>query len=385
MIHIATFLAAALGLLSSTQNPTADRPPMPACKEGVSAAKALPLPVAPPTFVRRAESPRLMIFIHGLQGDGTTSWANRSGVYWPSLVANDDQIRDDFDVFVYEYIVRTKAPIRLSEAAEELLNVAYKSELISKYRDVVFVTEGDGVFLVRELLRRAPPLAKRISMIFVVGRVEEASHPLEADQIRLLEDNRVIGWREFRINDAMSWTLVDPQPWTNCVVLSGRKQGLTERDEGSSFCSTMPIAIPGSDWQALRPSCYGDPVHDALRKSIDRRAVPTAKTQAPPAMKSSVSSKPFTVACDQVLESFVELPFDFDPGTEELLSVEATVISPERLKAQRALVDRVLGKVAIVKFLLVGPDVSFQGTPPQPTCAEGRATIQLQVLKRAKG
>jgi hypothetical protein len=381
MIHLAFAIASMA--LSAVPQTAPLQPPVPKCKEGVIALKAMPLPVPPPTFVRRAGAPRLMVFIHGLQGDGTTSWTSHNGVYWPSLVAQDDRFRD-FDVFVYEYVVRTKAPVRLSDVAEQFFSVAFKSDLVSKYRDAVFVTEGDGVFVVRELLRRVPPLARRISMIYVAGRVEEASNPLTVDAVTLLEENRPLPWREFREYDAASWELVESRPWIHCAVLSDVKLRLTTRDDGSSFCSTMPIAIAGTGWQALRPSCHGDLAHAELLRSIGQRAVPATQMAAPPTIPAVVSSKPFHVACNQVIDNFIEFPIDIDPATEELLSLEASVVDVELLKAQKAFVDRVYGKTAIVRFTLVGSDpvVGFPGV--QAACPVGRASIRLQLLKRRK-
>jgi hypothetical protein len=388
MAHTLMFLLLALGLGLPPSQLTSSAPrPAPACAEGALVLKETPLPVPPPVFVRRAELPRLMVFVHGLQGNGVTSWESRTGVYWPSLVAADTQFRE-FDVYVYEYVLNTKAPVRLGDAAENFFSFAFKSGLVSRYRDVVFVTEGDGVFFVRELLRRVPPLASRVSMIFVAGRIAEASHRLDAEHIALVDENRVVGWRDFRFIDASTWTFVDPKPWIHCAVLGDNKpRRVTERDEGSSFCSTEPLVIPGEDWSALRPSCHQDQVHLALRRSVGQYSVPASQTKAAPATQQvTASSQPIYVPCGKILESFVELPIPVDFATEELLTVEPIVADVERLKAQKVTVERVMGKVAIIKYWLAGldaPPVSLPGAPP--ACADGRATIRLQVLKRPKG
>jgi hypothetical protein len=202
--------------------------------------------------------------------------------------------------------------------------------------------------------------------------------------VTLLEETRPLPWREFREYDAASWELVEPKPWIHCTVLTEEKQRLITRDDGSSFCSTMPIAVEGKGWTALRPSCHGDVAHAELLRALGQRPLAATQMAAPPPNQAVVSSKPFQVACSQVINSFVEFPIDIDPATEELLSVHATVVDAELLKSHSLAVDRIYGKTAIVRFTLVGPDpmAPLPGVPV--ACPVGRASIRLELLKRPK-
>jgi len=45
----------------------------------------------------------VIVFVHGLMGDSTTTWTNQSTrAYWPDLISHD-KLFDGFDIYVYEY------------------------------------------------------------------------------------------------------------------------------------------------------------------------------------------------------------------------------------------------------------------------------------------
>jgi hypothetical protein len=45
---------------------------------------------------------QLLVLVHGLTGDGVSSWTSPSGTYWPKLI-EAEPVLNDFDVYVYEY------------------------------------------------------------------------------------------------------------------------------------------------------------------------------------------------------------------------------------------------------------------------------------------
>ena len=385
MMHLILLSALALGSLPpETQLPKSLGPPPP-CEEGVKAAKQSPYAIPPPVFIRRLEAPRLLVFVHGLQGDGTTSWTSGNGAYWPTLVASDPAFKD-FDIFVHEYVVRPRGPVRLADTAEQFVQVAQKNGLVSRYSDVVFVAEGDGVYFVRELLKRVRPFAARATMIFVAGRTDEVARPVDVANLQIVEGNELLTWRDYVRSDAKTWLTVEPKPWTHCAVLGKPRQGTVDRDADSSFCSTMPLSVPGSDWRALRPSCYVDPVYQAFRRSVGQYGLQKSQSKAPPSTTVTAETRPLTVPCQQTLERFIEVPLAFNPATEELLSTEAVILKSDKLKAFKADVERVVGNVAIVRYILAGLDLSPAAqVSGQPACQAGEATIGVRVVKRPKG
>jgi hypothetical protein len=372
-----------------TALPEAQKPsnvgPLPACPEGVRVVQQPPYPNPPPVRIPRPEAPRLMIFVHGLQGDGTKSWMSRSGAYWPALVASDPAFKD-FDIFVHEYAIPPSGPMRLGEAAEQFVQVAHKNGLVSQYRDVVFVVEGDGVYFVRELLKRVRPFAARATMIFAAGRIDEVARKVDKSNLQIAEGKELLKWSDYVRSDAVAWSSVEPKPWIHCAVLDSSKQATVARDDASSFCSTMPLAVVGKDWQALRPSCYSHPVYQALRRSVGQYGLPTAQVKAQPAATITAETKPLSVPCEQRVERLIEVPLKVDPKTEDILSYKATIQNADKLKEATAEVVRVFGNVAIVKYTITGLDLVPGGQASgQPACPTGQATVSVHVMKRPKG
>ena len=359
------------------------------CAESVRASRSAPYTLPPPVFIRRSEAPRLMIFVHGLHGDGTSSWQSRNGTNWPALAAQDPAFAD-FDIFVHEYVLRATGAVPLGEATERFVQVASQHGLVSQYRDVVFVTEGDGVYYIRELLRRVPPFAARATMVFVAGRADETAASAKTDALKIIDGNELLSWPDFMSRQSAYWASLERKPWIHCAVLGRSREGTVPRDSKSSYCSTMPLALEGDDWRSLRPSCFADPVHQALRRSVSQYALPVTQTKAAPASTVSASSR-VAVPCQVAMDQLLEIPLAFNADKEDVISAEAIVTDTSRLKAWRASIQKIVGNVAYIRYLIAGLDVfssdnlSASVPTPKVACAGGEATITVNVLKRPKG
>ncbi len=54
-------------------------------------------------YVRQIENQSsLIVFVHGLAGDGSSTWTASNGAYFPALIAHDPYF-GDFDVLVFQY------------------------------------------------------------------------------------------------------------------------------------------------------------------------------------------------------------------------------------------------------------------------------------------
>ncbi len=359
------------------QQPSSPQAP---CPEGLDAAQPPKFVIPPPSFLFRSQSPRLLIFVHGLLGSSLSSWMSVSKAYWPTLIVSDQKHFSDFDVFVHDYTIRPTGEIRFARLIDEFMDVARQQSLISQYRDVTFVVEGDGIYFVRELLERVPPLRERVQMIFAVGRFDEgsggAARPLVLDGI----DPVPIPWTEYIQREAKRWLEVYPQPWVHCAVLTEMAGPRTiARDEQSSFCSTMPLAIAGNQWRDLRPTCYHDVLHVALTRAVNQYPLGTLPQKAAPVRTESVDSQSLNVGCQQVTEGLLEIRLPVDPQTEEILSTEVSIVNADNLKAFTTKVERLAGNAAIISYRLAGLDGVLPNCP-----GGGHGTVHVVVVKRPK-
>jgi hypothetical protein len=103
----------------------------------------------------------------------------------------------------------------------------------------------------------------------------------------------------------------------------------------------MPYSIPGSDWRALRPSCYVDDVYQQFRQSVGQYALPTSQMKAAPVSETTAETKPLRVSCQQTITQLVEVPLQFDPAKEDVLTAEATFQPSTKLKLYKADVERI--------------------------------------------
>jgi hypothetical protein len=58
---------------------------------------------ADPRYVRQTTgAARVIVFVHGVLGNGNSTWTAPNKAYWPDMLTQDHAF-DDFDVYVYEY------------------------------------------------------------------------------------------------------------------------------------------------------------------------------------------------------------------------------------------------------------------------------------------
>jgi hypothetical protein len=50
---------------------------------------------------RQGVTTRALILVHGLTGNGKSSWTSANGTYWPDLMRDDPVFRDS-DIYVYQ-------------------------------------------------------------------------------------------------------------------------------------------------------------------------------------------------------------------------------------------------------------------------------------------
>src|SRR5580700_686600 len=91
-----------------------------ACIGLMLGASSLPSASPHPRYLRHnTDAKGVIVFVHGLTGDGTSTWTNpETHTYWPDLISHDT-LFDAFDIYVYEYpsprFSRTYSPDEVAE------------------------------------------------------------------------------------------------------------------------------------------------------------------------------------------------------------------------------------------------------------------------------
>lgn len=131
----------------------------------VLVALALPVSAASRYVRERAGANGLIVFVHGVTGNATSTWTNaKTSAYWPQLVADDPAFADE-DVFVYEYpSPKLATAFNINELAEDLrLTLAGP---LAAHKRVTFLAHSMGGLVVRQYLIKYRESAEQVGLIY---------------------------------------------------------------------------------------------------------------------------------------------------------------------------------------------------------------------------
>lgn len=114
-----------------------------------------PKVVLPGYVVKRPSgAKRVLVLIHGITGDGTSSWTNHNGTYWPSIMKGDSEFQD-FDIYVYEYPTDAFGQcLPITDLANTMRTHLKNDNVFSEHEQVVFLAHSMGGLVIRQFLLR---------------------------------------------------------------------------------------------------------------------------------------------------------------------------------------------------------------------------------------
>jgi len=128
---------------------------------------------------------KLILFVHGLFGDPSTTWTNLSGESWPQLIIQDSAFRD-FAIGTVRYetplLNRTSG---IEEVATRVLRQLEDEDVFKKYREVYFISHSMGGLVVKRSLIKLGR-AKQIEKLRQVKAVMYISTPAQGADLASL-------------------------------------------------------------------------------------------------------------------------------------------------------------------------------------------------------
>ena len=111
----------------------------------------------------------VIIFVHGLTGDATSTWTSSTHKYWPEMLRHDSAF-DGQDIYVYEYISpKMTGALSLSQLTDEMHDRLEKDGVL-KHDELTFVSHSMGGILTREfILRYQNEIANKVRMLFFLA------------------------------------------------------------------------------------------------------------------------------------------------------------------------------------------------------------------------
>jgi hypothetical protein len=71
-------------------------------------------------YIRKSSgADTVIVFVHGIMGDGVSTWTSESESYWPTMLTMDHTF-DGGDIFVYSYPTGFWAALSIDELAENM-------------------------------------------------------------------------------------------------------------------------------------------------------------------------------------------------------------------------------------------------------------------------
>lgn len=253
---------------------------------------AKPKSLSLPGYWGKPSKHKVMIFVHGIWGDGWGTWFNRAtGTYWPRMVAEDPAF-NEFDVFVYQYDTRVvERTVQIPDLLTEMHTRLKAADVLSSHDEVIFVAHSMGGLLVRQLLLDyRQELAGKVHRLFFFATPSLGSP--KADTLGHLVTNvtakglQPIDANSFLLQQQDSWLAAKFGITSYCGFETTSTAGLqiVPRASAEALCTEPSQALPGSHLDAAKPRDQSAIQHVALRAAL-MDAVP-APVKGPPKMET---------------------------------------------------------------------------------------------------
>ncbi len=258
--------------------------------------KETPVTVPPglslPGYVlRRSVAPRVIVFVHGLGGDGLSSWTNqKTGTYWPAVLKNDPTF-EGFDIYVYQYPTNPVGTcMSVTDLANDLRLRLLNDGVLEHHHQIVFVAHSLGGLIVRTfLVRNRESLAQKVPMIFLYGTpsagAEKANIASLFTQCSQVDDLRTIDANSFLQNQSSDWLSAGLQErvvsYCAFEILPSQSSATVGRASATYLCSKDPQAIYADHSDVAKPACANDTPHVYLRTAIQNLPSPTSVPSSP--------------------------------------------------------------------------------------------------------
>lgn len=141
-------------------------------KHFVFGGSPMPPPRASASHYERNDSkPRVIVFVHGLFGDATSTWTCAAGSYWPRMLLSDHAF-DDSDIYVAAYDTPYVGNRMTIDEIVANLDNRLEADHVFDHRDVIFVAHSLGGLVVQRFLITHREYAKQVSFIYFFSTPE---------------------------------------------------------------------------------------------------------------------------------------------------------------------------------------------------------------------
>jgi Alpha/beta hydrolase family len=255
-------------------------------------ATSVPMPAdvsLPGYLVKRSGAPRVIVFVHGLGGDGRSTWTNQATrTYWPALL-KDDPAFEGFNVYVYQYPTNpVGACMSVTDIANDMRLRLLADKVLGEHNQIIFVAHSLGGLVVRTfLVRNRESIAPKVPMVFFYGTPSagavEANIASRFTQCLQVDDLRMIDANSFLQNQSSDWLSAGLQERvvSYCAFEVPPNSATVGRTSATYLCSKDPQPIYANHSEVVKPACANDTPHVFLRTAVQNLPSPTPVPSSP--------------------------------------------------------------------------------------------------------
>jgi hypothetical protein len=268
------FLKAILSLLLLTYSACAANHSLPPAVPALRMDSNLTLPGY--AVKREIAVRRVLILVHGLNGNGKSTWTSANDTYWPALMKSDPAF-EDFDIYVYEYQTSMFGNcLAITDVANNMRTYLKNDRVFEDHDQVVFLAHSMGGLIVRQFLLRNRDTIDKVPLTMFFATPTAGSS--KADTLHLLPTCSQV--EDLRTLDANSYLKSQQSDWYSsgfqermksyCAFETQNIGGSLVVNQSSAIllCTKDPEALPTNHSDAVKPSSTTDLSHIIVRNAI---------------------------------------------------------------------------------------------------------------------
>jgi tetratricopeptide (TPR) repeat protein len=221
-----------------------------------------------------AETSSVIVFVHGIFGDGNSTWTGKNNSYWPEMLTRDASF-GHYNIYVYEYPTGYSGEELSIDEISENMRLLFDTDKVSAHSKIVFIAHSMGGLVVRSYLLKNPNSASHTPMIYFFSTPTTGS---ELASIALLVANnpqlaqiKPMRSAEFLANLQRQWLDADLNIASFCAYETKKTFGINVVTQGSAsnLCNKRLDPIPEDHFTIVKPSSYRDPAYLAFKSALE--------------------------------------------------------------------------------------------------------------------
>jgi pimeloyl-ACP methyl ester carboxylesterase len=211
-------------------------------------------------YVRANQSKGVIIFVHGVTGDGVATWTNpKTKAYWPDLLKADPAF-NGYNIFVFEYPSATLAKSYSIDDLSEVMQVIFDQSNVLEHNELIFLVHSMGGLITRGFLLKNRDVAQKVSFIYFYSTPTTGSQL--ADAARLFSRNRQfeslvpMGDNVYIENQQSSWLrakFTGLRSFCAFETLETFGVSVVTRQSGTNLCTEPPVPIAADHISIVKP------------------------------------------------------------------------------------------------------------------------------------